>query len=524
MRDPGERFKGALRRIRAKLNLMFGTWLLAAALQVDQPRINQAVDKGANFLKQLRLRPFKQGEHATCSYDELILYTLYHAGVNRRDRLFQIYLERIIEAPIESVYCAAMQAIVLAELSPAKYQWRIAQCGQFLVDNQAKNGQWHYGKAIKMPEMFKAPVTTGSGAVDIDPKEVPGREIVLIQRALTGDGGCNSNTQFAILGLRACMEAKVYPPKKVLELALNQWVKNQNADGGWGYVNGQAGYASMTAGGVGSVVILKHYLKEAWEKDPSVEKSIGWLAANFDPKVNAKVHGDNPTWFQHYALYGLERAGALTGRDKFGERNWYEVGAKYLLETQKGDGSWVENQTWGDATDDTCFAILFLTRATPPVMKVATGGGVQERQAEALAQRAAVVPLADGRIMLTPKNGDLRGFSHQLDVSSPNGTVNTWVDSRDFVRWTVDIPEGAFFTVGVSYSCAKDHGGEYKIDFAGGEVKGKTEPTGAWDVFKLSKPNGRLLLRKGVQTIDLRPIAFKNALMNLESVVLTPVK
>lgn len=509
---------------------MFGAWLLVLAIQdpppkIDQPRINQAVDKGAAWLKLLRPRPFGHGGHAVCSFDELILYTLYHAGVNRKDRLFQIYLERIVEAPIESVYGAAMQAILLAELSPAKYQWRIAQCGQFLLDNQAKNGQWHYGKAIKMPEVLKAPVSTGSGAVELNPKEVSGREIVLLQRGFGGDSGCNSNTQFAILGLRACMEAKVYPPKKVLELALDHWIKNQNADGGWGYVNGQAGYASMTAGGVGSVVILKHYLKQSWEKDPSVEKGIGWLAANFDPKLNAKLPGDNPTWFQHYALYGLERAGALTGRDKFGERDWYVEGAKFLLDSQKGDGSWVEAGTWGDATDDTCFAILFLTRATPPVTKIATGLTIEERRAEVLAaQREPVAPFADGRILLTPKGGDLRGFSLQLDTKSPNGTVVNWVDSRDFVRWTVDVPEGAFYTVGVSYSCAKDHGGEYKLDYAGGQIKGKAEPTGAWDAYKLGKPTGRMMLRKGRQTIDLRPTTFKNALMNLESVILTPIK
>ena len=31
-----------------------------------------------------------------------------------------------------------------------KYQYRIAQCAQFLVDNQCKNGQWDYGEAVPL--------------------------------------------------------------------------------------------------------------------------------------------------------------------------------------------------------------------------------------------------------------------------------------------------------------------------------------------------------------------------------------
>ena len=78
---------------------------------------------------------------------------------------------------------------------------------------------------------------------------------------------------------------------------------------------------------------------------------------------------------QHfYYLYALERAGILYGTEHFGGRAWYAEGAKFLLETQKPDGSWRESDYAGVAPEtwDTCFAILFLRRATKPLIDVAT--------------------------------------------------------------------------------------------------------------------------------------------------------
>ena len=59
---------------------------------------------------------------------------------------------------------------------------------------------------------------------------------------------------------------------------------------------------------------------------------------------------------------------------KLGKRDWYAQGAWWLLDNQETDGSW--NDTRGDTTArrppylqtaDTCFAILFLSLATPPL-------------------------------------------------------------------------------------------------------------------------------------------------------------
>ena len=59
----------------------------------------------------------------------------------------------------------------------------------------------------------------------------------------------------------------------------------------------------------------------------------------------------------YYYLYGLERAGMLYGTEKFGNHNWYNEGANFLLSKQGADGKWGNRK-------NTCFAILFLRKAT----------------------------------------------------------------------------------------------------------------------------------------------------------------
>jgi hypothetical protein len=47
-----------------------------------------------------------------------------------------------------------------------------------------------------------------------------------------------------------------------------------------------------------------------------------------------------------------------------GKHDWYNEGAKQLLDDQKADGSWVAGGGRSNSTWDTCYAILFLKKAT----------------------------------------------------------------------------------------------------------------------------------------------------------------
>ena len=73
-----------------------------------------------------------------------------------------------------------------------------------------------------------------------------------------------SNTQFAILGLKACFDARIEIPRKTWKAALGYIRKYQNKDGGWGYAyagqRDNQSYASMTCAGVCSIAICRYGL------------------------------------------------------------------------------------------------------------------------------------------------------------------------------------------------------------------------------------------------------------------------
>jgi len=72
--------------------------------------------------------------------------------------------------------------------------------------------------------------------------------------------------------------------------------------------------------------------------------------------------------FFYYYLYALERAGMLVGAETIGGHRWYVEGAKVLVEAQKPDGSWEHAGDWNKPVWNACFAVLFLKRATRPLV------------------------------------------------------------------------------------------------------------------------------------------------------------
>ncbi len=104
-------------------------------------------------------------------------------------------------------------------------------------------------------------------------------------------------------------------------------------------------------------------------------RGLEWIGTNFSVSKNPGSAADDAgqAGWHYYWLYALERAGIFYGTETVGTHEWYPEGARMLLEAQKPDGSWMASATSDHAIWDTCFAILFLRRATRPLIDVATG-------------------------------------------------------------------------------------------------------------------------------------------------------
>jgi hypothetical protein len=235
-----------------------------------------------------------------------------------------------------------------------------------------------------------------------------------------GSGGYDhSNSQYSLLALKAARRCGIEVPARVWEKALRHFLQAQERKGpdvvrkeraggggqgygpvtraaardharGWGYMERDPATGSMTTGGVSSVAICRSELRGKGVLDPAddvralqaIWDGLAWLGLHFTVKENPGPDNapmSRESWHFYY-LYGLERAGVLSGATLMGDHDWYREGAEYLVATQEGSGGWRDGG--GEAPPvpgvqrvdrpaldegemlDTCFALLFLKRAT----------------------------------------------------------------------------------------------------------------------------------------------------------------
>jgi hypothetical protein len=311
--------------------------------------------------------------------EELLLWTYVQGGLPENDAEFQAGLKSVLEKKLEKTYNVALMAMLLEELDRVKYQKRIAQCAQYLLDNQCANGQWSYGD----PSIFVESVV-------VPPPLPKSKGLVKVPMSRKRDGpasGDNSNTMYALLGLRACHDAGIVLPAASVELAAKWWRDTQTklskvkapaiAPEGWCYgKHDHKPYGSMTAGGVGSLAICDYILGRDPKKDRELACGMEWLGQNFSVTFNPGPfeHANFEVNSQHqlyYYLYGLERAAILTGNEQIGGMLWYPRASQALIDLQRPDGSW--KSASGSELHDTCFAVLTLRKATRALIDVATG-------------------------------------------------------------------------------------------------------------------------------------------------------
>ena len=346
---------------------VIGTPLARAAPSAALPNraaVDDAIEKGVRWLlaEQRPDGSFGAGGSNGLGQTALGTLALLHAGLreegpgNEDARLARLLALIDRQGPGREghadqdpgTYAVSLLLLVLRTRGREADRPRMQRLADLLARIQAENGQWAY---------HGEPGETGRGGPDV---------------------GDNSNTQFAVLALGAAAGEGLTVPSATLARARSWWLRAAAEDGGFGYDSGgspdSASRGSMTCAGISSLAILEAARGTpgrgpiAPEVASTREKALTWLAQRFTvaknpgsapPASRARVAGLG--WNLYY-LWAFERACVLAGTERVGEHDWFAEGTAHVLAQQRKDGSWVEKAP----LVDTCFALLFLTRAADP--------------------------------------------------------------------------------------------------------------------------------------------------------------
>lgn len=320
-------------------------------------KVRQAIDDGVAYLRSQQKRADgswetgQGGLSGTGGWTALVLLALLNAGVKPEDDAVQKGLAYLRTVPPERTYVVGLQTMVFCLAKHNEDRPRIQRNVRWLLETRQPDG-WTYTKTGRLV----------SGSAD------------------------NSNTQYALLGLHEAAQAGIGVDLVALKELQTLYLKTQ-ADGGWAYrPASKAATMTMTSAGLCNLLITGTDLALAagglrddgsaencgvYRDNAAVAAALTWIGERYPARLN----DDNIIerfGSPFYCLYGIERAGRLTGQRFFGGHDWYEVGCRYLVGAQKADGSW--SGFAGRGTFDpwpviaTSFSLLFLSKGRTPVL------------------------------------------------------------------------------------------------------------------------------------------------------------
>ncbi len=190
----------------------------------------------------------------------------------------------------------------------------------------------------------------------------------------------HSVTQYALLGLWESAKRGVEVPKSFWKQAEKHFITAQNHDGGWGYHLQDESTGSMTAAGLTVLLITQQQLDANRPTSPeSLRQAIGrgfaWLDDRFDGPRNMTATGSD-AGHNYYYLYSIERAALASGVKFIGGRDWFQAGARFVIEDVAEDEGGLGGSIGPGRVVDRAFALLFLARGQVPtwITKLALPG------------------------------------------------------------------------------------------------------------------------------------------------------
>jgi hypothetical protein len=336
--------------------LRLGLVLLASIASLGGPsalgQSDPIVERGVQYLKGA----FGAGQTGETA---LMALALIKAEVPATDvslkRAIGVIMKRFSESSYSpertggsEIYEASVIILALANLDPSEFRPQVQAAARYILSRQNGNGSWDYWGRVN---------------------------------------GDSSISQYAVLGLWEAENAGMVIPPSVWDRAAQFYLLTQSAAGGWTYHRDDGGLdtISMTAAGVGSLLICqrqlapyramvkvahpllipldlegdrKRYQPEVASRriDQAAQAGINWLGSNFATNNNALIGHSI-----YYALYGIERMGALADKATLGRRDWYAEGRAFLASSQGPGGNFTGS--FGDGPN-TAWAVLFLVKAT----------------------------------------------------------------------------------------------------------------------------------------------------------------
>jgi hypothetical protein len=305
-----------------------------ARAETLEEQVNRAIDRGVVVVRTYvgpdgagrtnYHKDYPEGDTA------LALYTLVKSGVSADDPQVKKCLEWLLAREVKSTYGAAVYILALDAFKDRAYDARIQAAAAWLEAGLA---------AESSSRRFS----------------YPGLHTDL------------SNTQYGALGLWTA-ERHGFKAREDTWAALLAGVEElHNSDDGFGYRADSRTTGAMTVAGVTALELALARSPDGLlparfadiRRDAKAAHERGWayLERRFSVEGNPlAAHSMQEDWYYYY-LYGIERLCAIAGREKIGAHDWYLEGARKLVTIQHEDGSW-------GGPVDTCFALLFLRRAT----------------------------------------------------------------------------------------------------------------------------------------------------------------
>jgi len=344
------------RRFRARMITvtLLGAGAIVSFAQTSQPAltddaVSAAINRGVRYIQSRRndeghWEPTKNPKELHwAGTTGLALLSLLYADQDQQDESMRRALDWLAAQTLNGTYAYGVRAHVFSLLKAGASRYRLQDDLKWLIDNI-----W--------PRDSEHPGCYGYEAIFKD------------QKAGRWD---NSASQFGVLGVWMASETGLEVPDWYWEAVGQHWMKHQNRDGGWGYMERNPSTGSMTAAGLASLFVTldRRYAdrqKDTGGLESAIDAGLSWLGREFVVDTNPG-NSDGERWLYYY-LYGLERAGRASGYKLFGKHDWFREGAAYLLAAQSSDGRWEASGNDMDALRNTAFAVMFLCHGRAPLL------------------------------------------------------------------------------------------------------------------------------------------------------------